>query len=105
MAIKITIFSSYRFQQNNNFRQEFPYILYIYSTDYSAMRLSSHSLSQAIPKLYFFIAWYLKGEIVQNLLTYLKKKNKKKNNNNNNNNNSNSSKNVVGILAVLMACI
>ena len=61
------------------------------------MRLPSHSFSQAIPKLYFFfIARYLKGEIVQNLLTYLKKKN--------NNNNSNSSKNVVGILAVLMAC-
>ena len=62
------------------------------------MRLPSHSFSQAIPKLYFFfIAWYLKGEIVQNLLTYSKKKK-------NNNNNSNSSKNVVGILAVLMAC-
>ena len=65
------------------------------------MGLPSHSVSQAIPKLYFFffIARYLKGEIVQNLLTYLKKQK------NNNNNNSNSSKNVVGILAVLMACI
>ena len=41
------------------------------------MRLPSHSVSQAIPKLYFFfIARYLKGEIVQNLLTYLKKKKK-----------------------------
>ena len=39
------------------------------------MRLPSHSFSQAIPKLYFFfIARYLKGEIVQNLLRYLKKK-------------------------------
>ena len=59
------------------------------------MRLPPHSVSQAIPKLYFFIARYLKGEIVQNLLTYLK----------NNNNNTDSSKKVVGILAILKACI
>ena len=108
MAVKITIFlllpRKTQFQQNNNFRQEIPSILYIYiyiySTGYPAMRLPSHSVSQAIPKLYFFFkARYLKEEIVQNLLTYLKKKRQ-----NNNNNNSNSSKNVVGILAVLMAC-
>ena len=77
MAVKITIFlllpRKTQFQQNNNFRQEIPSILYIYiySTGYPAMRLPSHSVSQAIPKLYFFfIARYLKGKIVQNLLTY-----------------------------------
>ena len=64
MAVKITIFlllpRKTQFQQNNNFRQEIPSILYIYiyiyiySTGYPAMRLPSHSVSQAIPKLYFF---------------------------------------------------
>lgn len=60
MAIKITIFSSYQFQQNNNFGQEIPYILYIYSTDYSAVRLPSHSVFQAIPKLYIFYSTVFK---------------------------------------------
>ena len=101
MAVKITIFSSYHGKPSfseitTSDKRSRIYFIYIYNTGYPAMRLPSHSVSQAIPKLYFFfIARYLKGEIVQNLLTYLKK---------NNNNNSNSSKNVVGILAVLMAC-
>ena len=62
------------------------------------MRLPSHSVSQAIPKLYFFFysTVFKRGNSPKSV-NVLKK-------NNNNNNNSNSSKNVVGILAVLMAC-
>ena len=76
MAVKITIFSSYHGKPSfskitTSDNRSHIYYIYIYSKGYSAMRLPSHSVSQAIPKLYFFfIARYLKGEIVQNLLTY-----------------------------------
>ena len=61
------------------------------------MRLPSHSVSQAIPKLYFFFysTVFKRGNSPKSVNVFKK---------NNNNNNSNSSKNVVGILAVLMAC-
>ena len=66
MAVKITIFSSYHGKpsfseittSDKRSRIYFIYIyiyIYIYSTGYPAMRLPSHSVSQAIPKLYFFL--------------------------------------------------
>ena len=81
MAVKITIFlllpRKTQFQQNNNFRQEIPSILYIYiyiaqvTQQCVCLRIL---FPRRFPSFIFFKARYLKEEIVQNLLTYLKKK-------------------------------
>ena len=79
MAVKITIFlllpRKTQFQQNNNFRQEIPSILYIYIYIYIAQVTQQCVCLRILfprrfPSFIFFKARYLKGEIVQNLLTY-----------------------------------
>ena len=105
MAVKITIFSCYHGKPSfskitTSDNRSHIYYIYIYIAQVTQQCVCLRILfPRRFPSFIFFKARYLKEEIVQNLLTYLKKKRQ-----NNNNNNSNSSKNVVGILAVLMAC-
>ena len=81
MAVKITIFSSYHGKPSfskitTSDNRSHIYYIYIYHrlpSNASAFAFCFPGDSQA---LFFFIARYLKGEIVQNLLTYFLKKKK-----------------------------